>query len=76
MERRQQIESLFQEALQRPAKALFPAPIFGGSRLLRSHEYDVTGDGQRFLINSAPLEESGASSPITVVLNWQAALKK
>ena len=35
-------------------------------------QYDVTRDGQRFLIN-VPLEET-ASSPITVVVNWQAAL--
>ena len=33
-------------------------------------QYDVTRDGQRFLLN-VPLEGS-ASSPITVVVNWQA----
>jgi hypothetical protein len=37
-------------------------------------QYDVTRDGQRFLLN-VPLEET-APSPITVVLNWSAALKK
>ncbi len=36
-------------------------------------QYDVTRDGQRFLLN-VPLED--AASPITVVLNWSAALKK
>ena len=36
--------------------------------------YDVTADGQRFLINTAP--EQAASTPITVVLNWTAGLKK
>ena len=38
-------------------------------------QYDVTRDGQRFLVNVLPLEET-ASSPITVVVNWTAGLKK
>lgn len=38
------------------------------------NDYTVTGDGQRFLVIS-PLE-SALSSPITVVLNWTAELKK
>jgi len=37
-------------------------------------QYDVARDGQRFLINM-PVEED-APSPITIVLNWTAALKK
>jgi hypothetical protein len=36
--------------------------------------YTVTADGQRFLVN-APVEET-APTPIQVVLNWPAALKK
>ena len=36
--------------------------------------YHVFPDGQRFLVNTAP--EQAASAPITVVLNWQAGLKK
>jgi Tol biopolymer transport system component len=36
--------------------------------------YDVSADGQRFLINTAP--EQAASAPITVVLNWTAGLKR
>jgi hypothetical protein len=35
--------------------------------------YDVSADGQRFLINSDGAQF--ASSPLTVVLNWQAALE-
>jgi hypothetical protein len=35
--------------------------------------FDVSGDGQRFLV-SVPVEE--ASSPITVVSNWTADLKR
>ncbi len=37
-------------------------------------QYDVTADGQRFLI-AMPLESTG-DAPITVVLNWWAALEK
>ena len=36
--------------------------------------YDVTGDGQRFLIGG-PVSEA-AATPITVVINWTAGLKK
>jgi eukaryotic-like serine/threonine-protein kinase len=36
--------------------------------------YDVTGDGQRLLINAA-LEQK-ASSPITLVQNWSAGIKR
>ena len=35
--------------------------------------YDVTADGKRFLL-IAPVAKA-AAAPITVVLNWQAALK-
>ncbi len=37
-------------------------------------EYAVAPDGQRFLINIT-ISEAGVS-PISVVLNWQAGLKK
>jgi hypothetical protein len=36
--------------------------------------YTVSADGQRFLVNT-PLEEDN-SSPVTVVLNWAAEMKK
>ena len=36
--------------------------------------WDVTADGQRFLVVTEP--ENANATPITVVLNWQAALKK
>jgi hypothetical protein len=35
--------------------------------------YDVTNDGQRFLVNTVAGEK--ASAPITLVINWKAALK-
>jgi hypothetical protein len=34
----------------------------------------VTPDGQRFLVNAS--DEGVASAPITLVVNWTAALKK
>ena len=37
-----------------------------------SRNYDVTGDGQRFLINS--ITEDTLPSSMTVLLNWRAAL--
>ncbi len=45
-------------------------PFAGGGRDI----YDVTGDGQRFLVASPGSEES--SSPVTLVVNWTAEIKK
>ena len=56
-------------------KAL-PVPSAAGLAMVRSHQYDVSADGQRFLMRSARQEGSEASPPITVVLNWTAGLKK
>ena len=36
--------------------------------------YAVTADGQRFLVNTAV--EQKTSSPITLVINWTADLKR
>jgi hypothetical protein len=47
---------------------LFHLPISG------SYYWDVSRDGQRFLA-WMPLDR-GAATPITVVMNWQAALKR
>jgi serine/threonine protein kinase len=38
------------------------------------YPYDVTGDGKRFLIEEPAFTQS--SSPLTLVLNWQAGLKQ
>jgi Tol biopolymer transport system component len=58
-------------------KALFAAPISGGGTNVNVTRYDVTADGKKFLINALPTETTLArSTPITVVLNWQAGLKK
>jgi hypothetical protein len=50
-------------------KPVFQTPITGG----RS-QYDVSPDGQRFLINVVAGQT--AAAPITVTLNWTAGLKK
>ncbi len=61
-------------------KAFTPMPLTAGTRL-GPYELlnaigasDVTRDGQRFLLNLST--EEAASSPLTVVLNWTATLKK
>ena len=54
------------------AKALFKTRMQARSRLF--HEYDVTTDGQRFLIGTL-IGESKAT-PATVILNWTADLNK
>jgi serine/threonine protein kinase len=52
-------------------KPLFPTRL-GFDSVFR--QYDVSADGQRFLL-AQPLEDS-ASVPITVIVNWPALLKK
>src|SRR5438270_13911461 len=37
------------------------------------HQYDVTADGQRFLINTRP---EAASEALTLYSNWQAEIKR
>ncbi|MGH9882360.1 MAG: TolB family protein, partial [Pyrinomonadaceae bacterium] len=56
-------------------KRLFELRV-GGPGGLGPH-YDVTADGQRFLVNT-PVEENAPSSPspVTVVTNWAARLKR
>jgi hypothetical protein len=54
-------------------KVVFPAPIYGGGGSIEGNRWDLTPDGQKFLINTTPNDQS---SSIAVVVNWQAALKK
>jgi Tol biopolymer transport system component len=49
---------------------LFPL----STKVIGQENYDVAPDGQRFLISSSVSSES-SDAPITVVLNWWAALK-
>jgi len=41
-----------------------------------TYRYDVTPDGQRFLINAITMDDSKAQQPIYVVLNWLAGVRK
>jgi len=51
-------------------RALFEVRPGGGGGSF----YDVSADGQRFLINTA--NQEAAPSPITIVMNWAAGLRK
>ncbi|MBI4474562.1 MAG: PD40 domain-containing protein, partial [Acidobacteria bacterium] len=54
---------------------LFDTPLSGTNyQAGYIHGYDVARDGQRFLLN-IPQREAN-STPITVILNWTAALRK
>ena len=57
--------------------ALFQTRMsLGGTLFFRMLRYDVTRNGQRFLINSERESADAASPPITVVLNWATLLKE
>jgi eukaryotic-like serine/threonine-protein kinase len=60
----------FQAGLPRPLMAV--PSVANGTSFQRT--YAVSNDGQRFLIPSA--SATGNAPPVTVVLNWQAGLKK
>jgi hypothetical protein len=52
-------------------------PLFDTRALTISNTgsmYDVSPDGQRFLVNT--LAEEAAPAPITLVVNWPALLKR
>ena len=53
-------------------KVLFQAPIYGGGAS-QPHRWDMTADGQRFLINTVG---GNVSAPLTLVENWTALLRK
>jgi Tol biopolymer transport system component len=58
-----------------------PQPLFEGIPLAldtlgRSFSYQPSADGQRFLVNLPAAGEAAAPANITVVLNWQAELRK
>jgi dipeptidyl aminopeptidase/acylaminoacyl peptidase len=54
-------------------KALFRVAIYGGGST--QHRWDITADGQRFLIATVGGDTS-ASAPLTLVQNWTALLRK
>ena len=46
--------------------------LFAVANRAANDVYDVSPDGQRFLINTSPVTDA---APITVILNWQSALR-
>jgi hypothetical protein len=52
--------------------ALFNLPAEG----VQEHPYDVTVDGNKFLVITTDQDKSGVATPITLVVNWDADLKK
>jgi Tol biopolymer transport system component len=49
-------------------------PLFQARAQRPGSLYDATADGQRFLVNTSVVEQ--ASSPVTLVVNWPAGVKK
>ena len=56
----------------RPPLSLFRLPLSSPSMSPVFDQYDVSADGQRFLV---PIREA-TGVPLQVVVNWQAGLKK
>jgi dipeptidyl aminopeptidase/acylaminoacyl peptidase len=58
-------------------KALFDLRAMPNASVALSFRYDVAPDGKRFLVNTlSGGSEGAAGAPITVVLNWSAAVRK
>ena len=69
------IQAAGQTLQPRAPVALFQTRIaVGGSFFRGVHEYAVAPDGQRFLINNTV--DVSTASPIIIVTNWTAGLKK
>ena len=57
--------------------ALFDSGYLNFTHGLNYHTYAVSPDGQRFLIpRPEGTEEGAAATPITVVVNWTAAVTR
>jgi tricorn protease-like protein len=51
-------------------------PLFAINPPSGRYPYDVSADGQRFLVNTSSEVDAASTQPITVVLNWPAALRR
>ncbi len=70
-----QIRSVGQRLEAGAPVSLFQTRIVGGGTWARQRQqYVASPDGQRFLINC--IEDESTASPITIVTNWAAGLKK
>jgi eukaryotic-like serine/threonine-protein kinase len=59
-----------------PPQPLFHTTLPSSPGLGTRAEYDVTNDGQRFIVAESRGDTTGDTGPITVLVNWTAALKK
>jgi Tol biopolymer transport system component len=66
--------SLINGATFEKPSGLFKTPAMGLSRLENRPTYDMTADGQRFLISK--LVDETPATPINVIVNWTAGLKR
>lgn len=57
-------------------RELFTVPVLSGGSAINGFRYDVSRDGEKFLINAVATDADTARPPITVVLNWPTLLKK
>jgi eukaryotic-like serine/threonine-protein kinase len=57
-------------------KELFQTPVFRAEGFPLVFAYDVAPDGNRFLVLGAADSGGANSSPVTVVLNWAAGLRR
>ncbi|MFL6375777.1 MAG: hypothetical protein ACJ73D_14000 [Pyrinomonadaceae bacterium] len=55
-----------------PFQSGTPAALFQNDSI---HSYDVSGDGQRFIVSSSSRATQAQSAPFAVVMNWTAELK-
>jgi Tol biopolymer transport system component len=60
------------------AVPLFTAQLLNGPAVVAGFraQYDVTRDGRQFLLNVPVSDQASAPQSITVVMNWQATLKR
>jgi hypothetical protein len=56
-----------------PPHLLFAPPMNSQGALGRFHNWDMTHDGQRFLVET---RGEASAAPVTVMVNWAARLKK
>jgi hypothetical protein len=57
-----------------PSHHTAPPPIISSKKAQDMFSYDVTGDGQKFLINTKVDEPNAA--PLAIVLNWASEMEK
>ncbi len=67
------VGSIFEVGKVKPLFKANPAIGGGGLAYLGGDGYDVSADGNRFLVNTFVEDES--TSPLTLVVNWDAEVR-